>query len=243
MEWIFLSPHLDDAVLSCGGLIWEQVHAGDRVTVLTICAGAVPDRPLSAFAQELHERWKTGVNAVEIRHAEDQNACDLLGAFHYHMEVPDCIYRFQKIDGEEHPLIQVEADLRGVQPESDLVERLSTNLLSLYPAEAKIICPLALGGHVDHRLTRAAAELSRRVDAYYADYPYILWSERELNDMELGLLKRLPHPISITGMAAWQDAIAAYDSQISTFWQDEREVRLCVKNYWGGGGGRLWTRA
>ena len=29
MRWIYLSPHFDDAVLSCGGLIWEQTHSGD----------------------------------------------------------------------------------------------------------------------------------------------------------------------------------------------------------------------
>ena len=28
MRWIYLSPHLDDAVLSCGGLIFEQSRQG-----------------------------------------------------------------------------------------------------------------------------------------------------------------------------------------------------------------------
>jgi len=39
MRWIYISPHFDDAVLSCGGLIWEQTHKGITVEIWTVCAG------------------------------------------------------------------------------------------------------------------------------------------------------------------------------------------------------------
>ena len=67
MHWIYLSPHLDDAVLSCGGLIWEQVQLGERVEIWTIFAGDPPAEMLTPFAEELHTRWGCGLNAVEIR--------------------------------------------------------------------------------------------------------------------------------------------------------------------------------
>ena len=70
MAWIYLSPHFDDAVLSCGGLIWEQVRRGERVEIWTVCAGAIPPGPLSPFAAELHARWGTGMASVEARRAE-----------------------------------------------------------------------------------------------------------------------------------------------------------------------------
>ena len=93
MNWIYLSPHLDDVVLSCGGVICEQIKAGDKVQVWTICAGDPPENQLTLFAQDLHARWNTDNDAVSIRREEDQLACHLLGASPTHFNYPDCIYR------------------------------------------------------------------------------------------------------------------------------------------------------
>ena len=93
MSIIYLSPHLDDVALSCGGLIWEQTQSGDSVEIWTICAGDPPQDRLSPFAEELHQRWRVGHNAVDIRREEDIHSCRLLGAKYRHFEVPDAIYR------------------------------------------------------------------------------------------------------------------------------------------------------
>ncbi len=37
---IYIAPHLDDAVLSCGGQIAQHTATGARVLVVTICAGS-----------------------------------------------------------------------------------------------------------------------------------------------------------------------------------------------------------
>jgi hypothetical protein len=44
-------------VFSAGGLLHKQSQAGARVVVVTVCTGNPPSGPLSAFAQEIHERW------------------------------------------------------------------------------------------------------------------------------------------------------------------------------------------
>ena len=100
MKWVYLSPHLDDAVLSCGGLIWEQIRSGGNVEIWTICAGAPPTGDLSGFAKELHERWGLGMDAVSKRRMEDQVACRILGAGHKHYDIPDAIYRRDPKTGE-----------------------------------------------------------------------------------------------------------------------------------------------
>jgi LmbE family N-acetylglucosaminyl deacetylase len=241
-DWIYFSPHLDDATLSCGGLIWEQVQAGARVSVWTICAGLIPPRPLSPFAQELHARWQTGPEAVQLRREEDRLAAGRLGAARLYLDIPDCIYRFRHLPEGEQPLIQGEVDLQKAEPESDLVAHLAQVFRETLPAGAKAVCPMALGGHIDHRLTRAAAELSSLPLDYYADYPYVLRSAPELAQMELGVWKRTPAPISAPALTAWLEAIADYPSQLSTFWSGLEEMRLAVQNYWAGGGGRLWKR-
>ena len=44
---IFLSPHPDDAVLSCGGWIYQLAQDGERPIVITIFGG---DRPADCAA-------------------------------------------------------------------------------------------------------------------------------------------------------------------------------------------------
>ena len=239
-DWIYLSPHLDDAALSCGGLIWEQSQAGAQVSIWTLCAGFIPSRPLSPFAQELHARWRTGPEAVQLRREEDHQAAERLGAASIYLDIPDCIYRFRRLPEGDLPLIQGEADLQNAEPENDLVEHLAQVLKETLPSGARVVCPMALGGHIDHRLARAAAERSGLSLLYYADYPYVLRSAQVLAQMELGAWERLPAPISAPALTAWLEAIAGYSSQISTFWSDVEEMKLAVQNYWAGGGGRVW---
>ncbi len=93
MDWIYLSPHFDDAVFSCGGLLWEQVQAGDTVQIWTVCAGEPLPGAFSRFAQLHHLRWESGEQAVAQRKLEDQLACRRVGAAGSYLPVPDCIYR------------------------------------------------------------------------------------------------------------------------------------------------------
>ena len=39
MRWVYLSPHLDDAVFSAGGLIYEQAQGGLPVEIWTYNLG------------------------------------------------------------------------------------------------------------------------------------------------------------------------------------------------------------
>src|SRR5512146_806517 len=107
--WIYLSPHFDDAILSCGALIWQQGQSGQRVEVWTVCAGEIPPGPLTPYAEELHARWGTGLSSVAARRAEDEVACRAVGAMPRWFSVPDCIYRRLPDSGE--PVVTGEDDL------------------------------------------------------------------------------------------------------------------------------------
>ena len=285
--WVYLSPHLDDAALSCGGLIWEQAQAGAAVSVWTVCAGDPPAGALSAFAEELHERWQTGREAVQLRRDEDRAACAHMQAAWRHLPIPDGIYRrageeylrqstagqapesrAQRVEnttgeaavplrpydqrpynqgGERPHVYPTWEEMIDLQrpPEADLAARLSEFLRHELPAAARVVCPLALGEHVDHRLVRAAAEKLGRRLLYYADYPYVM-RESNLEKLqalqEAGWKKRLT-PISPDGFAAWLQAIAAHQSQISSFWADQVTMEVEMRQYMETmGGGALWSK-
>ena len=79
----YLSPHLDDAALSCGGRIYQERQAGLAVLVLTLMAGdPPPEAAETSFVAELHARWELDAasNPVAARRAEDKRALSLLDA-------------------------------------------------------------------------------------------------------------------------------------------------------------------
>lgn len=241
MQWIYLSPHFDDVALSCGGLVREQTLAGDLVSLWTICGGAPPQVPLSPFAEQLHARWQTGPGAVKHRQSEDMISCLHLGAGYRHFSIPDCIYRRSPVDGSA--LYASEESLSGpLHPDEEpLIEALSAELARILPAEAELVSPLTLGGHVDHRLTRAAAERLQRRLWYYADYPYVRHDFAPLKALREAGWEQVIRPISPDGMAAWEQAVAAHASQISTFWPNFTAMRQALRDYSRSiGGAALW---
>ena len=231
MNWIYLSPHFDDVVLSCGGLVWEQVQAGDTVSIWTVCAGApAPSHPFSPFARSLHERWGTGPGSVAARRAEDIASCRVMGASYRHFPVYDCIYRS---DAQGQHYYASEEALNGpLHPEEAARAAQLTQLrVEDLPVGSRVVCPLSLGNHVDHQLTRLAAEQSGHWLWYYADFPYVLRQPGQLQVLEAEGWRRVCISLSKAGLMAWQDAVAAHASQISTFWADVPAMCAAIEEY------------
>jgi LmbE family N-acetylglucosaminyl deacetylase len=244
MTWIYLSPHPDDVALSCGGLVWEQTHLGEAVGIWTICAGDVPPGPLSPFAEAIHtDRWKTGKDAPEKRRVEDADSCRVMGATPRYFSIPDCIYR-RAPGNEVHLYASEEALFSPIHPaEESLVEAIGDELMQNLSAEVILVCPLTLGNHVDHCLTRAAAERLGLPMWYYADYPYVLRTTEQQEQYQQSGWKPVEFPISEEGLKAWVEAVGAHASQISTFWPDTEAMRATLSEYRQQTGGVcLWRR-
>ena len=96
-QHIFLSPHFDDVVYSCGGTIGVQVSCGLRPLVMTIFAG-IPSLnvELSPYAQQGQRSMGFGqdaASAVAARRQEDVTALDYLHADYLWLDYVDAIYR------------------------------------------------------------------------------------------------------------------------------------------------------
>lgn len=239
-KWIYLSPHLDDVAISCGGLVWGQIRSGLAVEIWTLCAGDPPPGPLSPFAQELHGRWQTGLEATSIRRQEDQHACQELGAACYHFQFPDCIYRMDE-DGR-HLYASEQAIFGSLEPaDLALVETASRAIAARLSTRDFLISPLAIGNHIDHQLTRAAAEATGHSLWYYADYPYACQRQEEIQKLVLADWQAKIFELSDEALQPWARAVAAHQSQISSFWSGMDELLMDLKIYREQmGGGRLW---
>ena len=211
MRYVYLSPHLDDVVFSCGGLIWEQTQQGHVVEIWTIFAADPPQGELSSLATSLHQDWELPRDPIQVRRKEDSEACQILGAEPKYLPYLDCIYRKSSHGGFYY---QREEDIfGGMNPsEHTLIDLLSQDLGNQLPSDAKIAAPLGIGNHVDHEITRKAVrELSLPLH-FYADYPYLREPDgREiLSFMERsGDWSKEIFPISKEGINKWHLASLA----------------------------------
>jgi LmbE family N-acetylglucosaminyl deacetylase len=227
---VYLSPHLDDAVFSCGGLIARQISSGDDVQVVTLFAGDPPVGELTPFAYELHRRWGGEGSPMGLRRAEDLVACGRLGASVVHLGFSDAVYR-RAADGRAlHP--DSESLFATPSPEEEpLVDAIADALERSVAHEAEVYLPLGIGGHVDHRLTRRAGERAGHPLWYYRDIPYALSdSPRLIEPPPAGVHEALV-TLAETEIDVWAIAAGEYHSQISSFWPDVEALDADLRAY------------
>jgi LmbE family N-acetylglucosaminyl deacetylase len=217
---LFLSPHLDDAALSCGGTIYSLARAGAAVTVLTLMAADPPDPPPDTpIVRDLHARWAAGALPAAVRRRAAARAAGVRGARARHAPLADCVYRAGPGGA---PLYPDEASLWGaIHPDDPAPAALPA--LDLPPAQT-IYAPLGVGAHVDHLIARDwALALAGRGAAvvFYEDYPYArdpAALDRARAAFAPGALTAQTRPLDAAAVRARLAAIASYDSQLSTFW-------------------------
>ena len=221
---LFLSPHYDDAVYSCGGTIYQLTQQGAKVIILTLMSGnptlPLPDTPI---IRDVHQRWQTGDNSVMARRAEDERAVRIIGADVSYTDVPDCIYRVAHSGAALYP---TEESLWGVvHPDDPAPDKLRALTL---PQPMMIYAPLAVGNHVDHQIVRdwAMALAQQYPVRFYTDYPYMREAEKveQAKSAFTGSLQSEDVLLSPAALTAKIEAMAAYQSQISSFWEDATAI-------------------
>lgn len=191
-QHVYLSPHLDDAALSCGGAIAQQRANGEQVLVVALCTAAPPpDANFSALAQEFHSIWQlTPAEAVAARLREETTALVFLNVDSYWAGVLDAIYRYPEAYHSRDSLFGTpHAD----DPLWETLRQFCAALRQRVPS-ATIYAPLGVGQHVDHQITyRAALDGAGQPLAFYEDFPYVTVPgalERRLADLDEALSPR-----------------------------------------------------
>jgi LmbE family N-acetylglucosaminyl deacetylase len=248
-EHIYLSPHLDDAALSCGGAILAQRAAGERVLVVTLCTAAPPaDADFSPLAREFHQYWDLApAEVVKARLREERLAMEQLGADSLWAGMLDAIYR--------HPTIYNSRDrLFGTADDHDpLLPQVRSFLHALHERmpQACYYAPLGIGQHVDHQIAhRAAADVFGDSLHYYEDFPYVIKPgalERRIASLHA---RYQPHIRTIDPvLPAKIKAIDAYASQLAELFGSSEAMAPAVAAYAhslapevGMYGERVWVR-
>jgi LmbE family N-acetylglucosaminyl deacetylase len=182
---LFVSPHLDDAVLSCGALM---AALGGRcvVTVATVFTGSAPPphtRAARAFLRQCGAGDARSLFAE--RQAEDARVVSSLGFDHEHLGLPDALFRLRRGAGgpwrhvpelvHRYPTFRFDiAKGRVGRGDRYLVDQVAdeTEKLAISIGAGVIFFPLGVGRHVDHLITRSVGERFGDRVVYYSDFPY-----------------------------------------------------------------------
>lgn len=162
-----LSPHLDDAVFSCGGTLALLAQQGWDVTVCTIFTRSVPSPTGFALACQLDKGLPPDVDYMALRRAEDAVACQGLGVNAVWLDFPEAPHR---------GYANAKALFAPPHARDDVTGPLVRVLADLLAAPVDLmLAPQAVGGHVDHVLLVKALRAVLERDAaawWWTDFPY-----------------------------------------------------------------------
>jgi LmbE family N-acetylglucosaminyl deacetylase len=199
--WLFLSPHLDDAVLSCGALIEAQAR-GREIVVATLFTEATPGPHTRAARSFLRQcTHSSALDLFEARKTEDNKVLVDMGARPLHMGGVDALFRrrrpprfgssaWDRVLPElthRYPTYRFDIALgRIAGADKALINRLQgdvAELMAITGAEL-LFCPVGVGRHVDHLITREAGMKHQQSLVLYSDFPYDLVSGPDTSRLE-----------------------------------------------------------
>jgi len=147
---VVVSPHLDDAVLSCGRFLGSVSDP----TVVTVFAGNPPAYPDPMRKWDVQSGFSPSDDVMAARRAEDERALAVLDTTPVHLDCVEYTYR--------------EGD-RPVPPE-EIAEMLAPALATLRPS--LVVAPFGLA-NPDHDVTHRACMIARgRMDRTVAWWCY-----------------------------------------------------------------------
>lgn len=241
-ERIFISPHFDDVVFSCGGLL-AQLRGISSVLVITVFSGVG-----EGFSSKTGKKfildcgYESGEELFNRRKMEEKKVAIMLEYKTQLMNFPDAIFRYEKgFLGKKH-FYNDSAHLFGEVNKNDKVmgvlEKELNELINKYSKrETMIYFPLGLGGHVDHKIVSFIGKnLKWRKIYYYEDFPYVTYDKGiSLDGMKLKIVLT-PKKI----LKEKYQAMLEYKSQINDTFRSNNNLRKQLNDFYLKRGEYYW---
>lgn len=163
---LIISPHLDDAVLSCGATIASLSAQAYHIVVATVFTHSGDNTDKATL---YHTRRK-----------QDEQALGQLGATGVHMGYTDAPFRNNAWNSFSTLLFHHHTPHHQTQLVQDIATAIQTLIHQLQPQA--VWYPLGIGGHIDHQLVWQSSLLLSHLplqQVYYEERPYAMvpgWS-------------------------------------------------------------------
>ena len=237
---VILSPHLDDAALSCGGLL----HAlRQQVSTLVVSVSCGTAHVVKADGSRQISSRRGHVSA-HMRRREDIAAMHSVDTDFVHLSFADAIYRRSPLTGR---LIYRNERERWVAPRIDDMAHLDElylvlRRLCLDLGRILLVSPMGIGHHVDHHIaaqvalrmaiTNAGAEL-----LFCEDFPYVADPSvgrgdaddppKALSRLHLAPAQRFVVPVDVDAKVA---LLRHYASQVQPLFGGDDGMRSRIVN-------------
>ncbi len=198
-ECFFISPHLDDAIFSVGGII-SYLAGRTNVYIINVFTKASRGPYTLSARRAILGKAKDAQDLYRIRKIEDKRVFESLGVKSLNLGFTEALYRRTNI----RKLKKLTMFLGKVFPEflflyptywfhinrgkihqedNELIEKISKKLRKLIPKRKKVLifCPLADNSHVDHLLVKEAVCRNFKNVWFWQDLPYLAGKEFEIS--------------------------------------------------------------
>lgn len=238
-----LSPHLDDAVLSCGALLRSLVESTEINVVTAFSAATSPPYSRAARAFREGSSFSDARSLFSARRAEDTRVMRRLGVRYKHLGYADALYRKREAGGIVRAAGRILPEVMHRYPtyrhgiakgrvaagDRGLPRRIAKNLkdAGVLARDPVLLCPLGTGSHVDHVITRRIGEWHTGDVVYYSDFPYNLTTP---DDEEFIASKNLTAYRWNDGVAEKVDLIREYETQVRDLFP--QGIRTTAETYY-----------
>jgi LmbE family N-acetylglucosaminyl deacetylase len=163
-EIFFISPHLDDAILSCGALIYS-LKEQNNINIISIFTKPLVKKKYSKEAEIFLK--KTGFSEFKKlflkRKKEDEELFAYLKIGFFHLDFYEYIFISDRTSTNDY-LINLSFN-----------KKINNKLKKIINNENMLIfSPLGVGGNPDHLLVRDVINQNFKNVIFYEDYPYNL---------------------------------------------------------------------
>lgn len=231
---VILSPHLDDAALSCGAVM---MYAACRTSVTVMTLFTEAGQPPHTFSARRYLK-QVGVGSAQAlyrhRRAEDRAALEAIGVTCIHAGFSEALFRRRPPRRRWAPATRLLPELAHVYPvyrwhitAGRIAASDAGTLQNVCDVVAKVtrscpsvvLAPLAVGAHVDHVLVRTAAECSGAQVIYYSDFPY---NRRHVPDGDFVRRHGLIETRWSQLVDEKADLVRAYETQVQALFHESR---------------------
>lgn len=192
----FISPHLDDAVLSAGGLL-SYLAGKTPVTIINIFTEA-GEKPYTFSTRRFlkHCGFTNGKELYRYRHQEEKNITQTLGIDSINLGFVDGTFRRkQNMNVVSQHLAKTIPEFEHMYPlgriifglakdDQLLAEEIKKKLRSIVKDDknSQFFCPLGTVKHMDHMITTNVCTAIFKHIIFWTDFPYIKNAKQTVKD-------------------------------------------------------------
>jgi len=192
---LFFSPHIDDAIFSCGGLILKLLKQKRRIAIINIFTKANDHKSKTdSIKQELKKNnFKSAKKLYSSRKKSEREIARKINVDVFFLDFEDGLFR-KNIDGFLYPSYKNLFSGKINKNEKDIIEKIK-NKISPFTNNCKketaIYAPIGIGKHIDHIITKKVIkQINKNLNIFlWEDIPYSNNICQKKQPLELNLEK------------------------------------------------------